>query len=187
MWGIIYTKTLPKTIRNSKEGGRTMEINVTSQLGTKVFLEFGAAITKQESEKVSPTGVAKITGMKQEGNILNVTLENLGETHIKCDEGSVKFRNEEGKKVSEADLPPFSVLPKHKRTVAIDLNQVKGLIPSKKYNCLAVVDFGGKDLAGGKLDITLPDKLQDIKNIKDNDNKENADKKETKEDKDNKG
>jgi hypothetical protein len=58
--------------------------------------------------------------------------------------------------VATFPVPPFSILPGHQRTIFVALPEAGKLKleQGKKYNALAVIDYGGSDLVAGEIEFT---------------------------------
>jgi len=148
---MVFAETTDERPAETTAPGREMRIRTISRIGTKIFVNNPAAAVKLDC---AVTKVAEGTRDGKRG--LEIQTANSGNVHIQSDNSNVVFRDEAGKSVASLPLPSFSVLPGQKRTVFFDLpEQGKSkLEKGKKYNALAVLDYGGSDLVAGELEFT---------------------------------
>jgi P pilus assembly chaperone PapD len=148
---MVFAETNDERPAETTAPGREMRIRTISRIGTKIFVNNPAAAVKLDC---AVTKVAEATRDGKRG--LEIQTANNSNVHIQSDNSNVVFRDEAGKPVASLPLPSFSVLPGQKRTVFFDLpEQGKSkLEKGKKYNALAVLDYGGSDLVAGELEFT---------------------------------
>jgi hypothetical protein len=148
---MVFAETTDERPAETTAPGRELRIRTISRIGTKIFVNNPAAAVKLDC---AVTKVAEGTRDGKRG--LEIQTANSGNVHIQSDNSKVVFRDQAGKSVASLPLPSFSVLPGQKRTVFFDLpEQGKSkLEKGKKYNALAVLDYGGSDLVAGELEFT---------------------------------
>ena len=148
---MVFAETTDERPAETAAPGRELRIRTISRIGTKIFVNNPAAATKLDC---AVTKVAEVTRDGKRG--LEIQTANNGNVHIQSDNSNVVFRDEAGKSVASLPVPPFSVLPGQKRTVFFELPEEgkSKLEKGKKYNALAVLDYGGSDLVAGELELT---------------------------------
>jgi len=148
---MVFAETTDERPAETTAPGRELRIRTISRIGTKIFVNNPGAAVKLDC---AVTKVAEGTRDGMRG--LEIQTANNGNVHIQSDNSNVVFRDEAGKSVASLPLPSFSVLPGQKRTVFFELpEQGKSkLEKGKKYNALAVLDYGGSDLVAGELEFT---------------------------------
>ncbi len=148
---MVFAETTDERPAETTAPGRELRIRTISRIGTKIFVNNPAAAAKLDC---AVTKMAEETRDAKRG--LEIQTANNGNVHIQSDNSKVVFRDEAGKSVASLPLPSFSVLPGQKRTVFFELpEQGKSkLEKGKKYNALAVLDYGGSDLVAGELEFT---------------------------------
>ena len=148
---MVFAETTDERPAETTAPGRELRIRTISRIGTKIFVNNPATAVKLDC---AVTKVAEETRDGKRG--LEIQTANSGNVHIQSDNSKVVFRDQAGKSVASLPLPSFSVLPGQKRTVFFELpEQGKSkLEKGKKYNALAVLDYGGSDLVAGELEFT---------------------------------
>ncbi len=148
---MVFAETTDERPAEAAAPGRELRVRVVSRIGTKVFVsnpqataKLGCAVTK----------VAETTRDGKRG--LEIQTANSGNVHIQSDNSNLVFRDEAGAPVASFPVPSFSILPGQKRTVFFELPEhgKSKLEKGKKYNALAVLDYGGSDLVAGELEFT---------------------------------
>ncbi len=148
---MVFSETAETRPAEAPAPGRELHIRVIDRIGTKVFVR-----NPQGSVKLD-CAVTKVDDTVREGKRgLEISTANLGNVHIQSDASKIAFRNEAGVTVENQSIPPFSILPGHQRTVFVELPEPtkSKLGKGKKYNALAVIDYGGSDLVAGELEFT---------------------------------
>ncbi len=148
---MIFTETTEQRPAETSAPGRELRIQTISRIGTKIFVNNPTAAAKLDC---AVTRVAEATRDGKRG--LEIQTANNGNVHIQSDNSNVVFRDETGASLVAFPVPPFSILPGQKRTIFFELpEQGKSrLEKGKKYNALAVLDYGGSDLVAGELEFT---------------------------------
>lgn len=148
---MVFAETTDERPAETTAPGRELRIRTISRIGTKIFVNNPAEAVKLDC---AVTKVAEATRDGKRG--LEIQTANNGNVHIQSDNSNVVFRDEVGKSVASLPMPSFSVLPGQKRTVFFELPEEgkSKLEKGKKYNALAVLDYGGSDLVAGELEFT---------------------------------
>ena len=146
---MVFAQTTDERPAETTAPGRELRIRTISRIGTKIFVNNPAAAGKLDS---SVTKVAEGTRDGKRG--LEIQTVNNGNIHIQSDTSNVVFRDQAGKSIESLPVPSFSVLPGQMRTVFFELPEEgkSKLEKGKKYNALAVLDYGGSDLVAGELE-----------------------------------
>ncbi|HKR54179.1 MAG TPA: hypothetical protein VJR93_07520 [Chthoniobacterales bacterium] len=148
---MVFAETTDERPAETTAPGREVRIRTISRIGTKIFVNNPAAAMKLDC---AVTKVAEVTRDGKRG--LEIQTANNGNVHIQSDNSNVVFRDQAGKSVASLPVPSFSVLPGQKRTVFFELPEPgkSKLEKGKKYNALAVLDYGASDLVAGELELT---------------------------------
>lgn len=148
---MVFTETAETRAPQIAAPGRELQVRVISRIGTKIFLRNPQGQTKLDCEV---TKVAEETRDGKRG--LEIQVANRGDVHLESDNSKVAFRNAAGVTVETAPVSPFSILPGKTRNAFFELPEPgeSKLENGKKYNALAVIDYGGDDLVAGELELT---------------------------------
>jgi hypothetical protein len=136
-WSIVFVETA----RPPAAAGR--QVTYITRLGVKVYvtppgLTRDGEITEVQARPGAPRELA-------------VLFHNSGGLPL-WPHGRVEFRRLDNSVASSVDIPQFPVLPGAARRVAI---AVPGL-PSGRYVALALIDYGGSEIAGGQTELQVP-------------------------------
>lgn len=82
---------------------------------------------------------------------IELVVENLGGLQI-VSRGELQLRRPDNSVVSSLPIPPLYTLPGARSKVRLPLNA----IPQGRYVALAILDYGGPELAAGQLEVTVP-------------------------------
>ena len=148
---MVFTETAETHAAQSTAPGRELQVRVINRIGTKIFLRNPQGQTKLDCEV---TKVAEETHDGKRG--LEIQVANRGDVHLESDNSKVAFRSAAGVTVETLPVSPFSILPGKTRTAFLELPdpEKSKLEKGKKYNALAVIDYGGTDLVAGELELT---------------------------------
>ena len=147
---MVFTET-SDTQSQTAAPGRELRVRVISRIGTKIFVRNPQGPVKLDCEV---TKLAEATRETKRG--LEISTSNHGNVHIQSDGSKIAFRDHTGATVETQPVPPFSILPDHQRKVFVELPEPgkSKLEKGKKYNALAVIDYGGSDLVAGEFEFT---------------------------------
>jgi P pilus assembly chaperone PapD len=148
---MVFTETADTRPAQTAAPGRELQVRVINRIGTKIFLRNPQGEAKLDCEV---TKVAEATRDAKRG--LEIQVANRGDLHLESDNSKVSFRNAAGVTVETQPVSPFSILPGKTRTAFFALPEPgkSKLEKGKKYNALAVIDYGGNDLVAGELELT---------------------------------
>src|SRR2546430_11252796 len=85
------------------------------------------------------------------GKRLDVTFRNSGGLPLWV-RGRIEFRRLDNSVVATADVPEFPVLPGARRTVVVSTPKLR----TGRYVALALLDYGGADIAGAQTPFEAP-------------------------------
>src|SRR5256885_17126843 len=85
------------------------------------------------------------------GKRLDVTFGNSGGLPLWV-RGRIEFRRLDNSVAATADVPEFPVLPGARRTVAVPAPKLR----AGRYVALALLDYGGADIAGAQIPFETP-------------------------------
>ena len=147
---MVFTET-SDTQSQTAAPGRELRVRVISRIGTKIFVRNPQGPVKLDCEV---TKLAEATRETKRG--LEISTSNHGNVHIQSDGSKIAYRDHTGATVETQPVPPFSILPDHQRKVFVELPEPgkSKLEKGKKYNALAVIDYGGSDLVAGEFEFT---------------------------------
>lgn len=147
---MVFTETTDVNKSQTSAPGRELQVRVIGRIGTKVFIRNPQVDANADCE------ITKIEEVAEDGKrALLIRAVNKGNVHIQCDSSTIAFRDSTGTAVETIPLPPFSVLPGKSRIISFSLPEPgkTKLQSGKKYNALAVIDYGGTDLVAGEIEI----------------------------------
>lgn len=147
---MVFTET-SETREQTAAPGRELRVRIIGRIGTKIFVRNPQGPMKLDCEV---TKVEEATRDARRG--LEIRTNNGGNVHIQSDGSKIAFRDQTGATVETLSISPFSILPDHQRQVFVELPEPgkSKLEKGKKYNALAVIDYGGSDLVAGELEFT---------------------------------
>jgi hypothetical protein len=142
---ILFVETA--RTRGPNSGGLVYSV----RYGVKVYVERDAAPNAEVSAisvgRQMPLSAHTATALRA----LDVSFHNSGprqtETH-----GSVEIRRLDNSVVSTVGIPEFPTLPGATRRLSVELPP----LPSGKYVLLALLDYGGQDIAAGQVSLEVP-------------------------------
>ncbi len=148
---MVFTETTDVGKSQAATPGRELQVRVIGRIGTKIFMRNPQLAAQPDCE------VTKIEDARKDGKrTLLIHARNKGNVHVQCDNSTITFRDNSGATVQTMPLPAFSILPGQSRLIDFELPAPgkSKLQPGKKYDALAVLDYGGSDLVAGELELT---------------------------------
>lgn len=148
---MVFTETTDTNKAQTSAPGRELQVRVIGRIGTKVFIR-NPRVTAEADCEVTNMEQTEVDGKRA----VTIRTVNKGNVHIQSDNATITFRDPSGAAVETMPLPPFSILPGKSRVVSFQLPEPgkSKLQPGKKYNALAVIDYGGSDLVAGEIELT---------------------------------
>src|SRR2546422_7232425 len=140
-WSVVFVETA--TPPPASGGGR--QVTYITRLGVKVYVTPPGLTRDGEITDVQARPAAPREPAGSSGRELAVLFHNSGGLPL-WPHGRVEFRRLDNSVAASVDIPEFPVLPGAARRVAI---RVPGL-PAGRYVALALIDYGGSELAGGR-------------------------------------
>jgi hypothetical protein len=145
-WSIVFVETM-----TPPAAGR--QVTYITRLGVKVYGVPGALTRDGEITDVRvearPTGGRAPAGGG--ARQLAMLFHNNGGMPL-WPHGRVELRRLDNSVASSVDVAEFPVLPGALRRVAVDLPA----LPRGRYVALALIDYGGSDIAGGQAELEVP-------------------------------
>jgi P pilus assembly chaperone PapD len=153
-WSIVFVE-LQDPIRLQQGGGRSVQAIL--RVGTKVFVEprnvtrsgdivdmriAPHALTPDEIQN-PPADTAR--------NDVVLKFQNTGGTQVRVG-GRIEIRRPDNTVAATLKLDEFPVLPGAVRRIAVPIST----LASGKYIAIALLDFGGADIAGGQVEFEMP-------------------------------
>jgi P pilus assembly chaperone PapD len=148
---MVFTETTDTNKSQTSAPGRELQVRVIGRIGTKLFIRNPRVAAKADCE------VTKMEQVDVDGKrAVSIRAVNNGNVHVQSDNATITFRDAAGAAVETMPLPPFSILPGKSRVVTFTLPEAgkSKLQPGKRYNALAVIDYGGSDLVAGEIELT---------------------------------
>lgn len=139
-WDIVFIQEVAQKKQLTRSG-----LQYVFRTGVKVY--------------VAPKGMARdasITSMSLEQSNpaqrrISIQFRNSGQIHLAA-KGRIEIRRSDNVVVAEVPIPEFPTLPGALRK--LDVN-VPAATPPGTYVALAMIDFGGSEIAAGELELTL--------------------------------
>ena len=148
-WQIVFAETA----RPPRPAGAQRAILYVVRTGVKVYVERGGLPRDGAVEDVAlaphllPNGQPAVPAARD----LVIAFRNSGGSSLRTT-GRVEFRRADNSVAAVATISEFPTLPGARRNVAVALPT---LAPGK-YTALAMLDFGGSEIAAGQIDVDVP-------------------------------
>lgn len=148
--GTYWTAVMVEAVPKQPEDRPGTEIVVKRRFAVKVYVT------------IANTGrlEGQVRDLERHGlNPLWVTLEfeNRGTLNMREVEGRVEIRDATGATLETIPLEPFPVLPGYTRRLIAQSARPRGeVLPPGDYLILAILDFGGENLVGAQLILSVP-------------------------------
>jgi len=148
-WQIVFAETA----RPPRPAGAQRAILYVIRTGVKVYVERSGLQKDGAIEDVAlaahflPNGQQAVPGSRD----LVVAFRNTGGTSLRTT-GRVEFRRADNSVAALATVAEFPTLPGARRNVAVPLPR----LAAGRYTALAMLDFGGSEIAAGQIDVDIP-------------------------------
>jgi P pilus assembly chaperone PapD len=153
-WDILFVQEVAQRKVATRSG-----LQYIFRTGVKVYvvpkgLKPDAAITDMSLESIETRLASRAIGSpgspaaKQR---ISIRFSNTGEVHLAA-KGRVEFRRLDNSVALQLPIPEFPTLPGAVRRLELD---VPPTIPAGTYIALALIDFGGAEIAAGQLELNL--------------------------------
>ena len=148
-WQIVFAETA----RPPRPAGAQRAILYVIRTGVKVYVERSGLQKDGAIEDVAlaahflPNGQQAVPGSRD----LVVAFRNTGGTSLRTT-GRVEFRRADNSVAAVAAIAEFPTLPGARRNVAVALPR----LAAGRYTALAMLDFGGSEIAAGQIDVDIP-------------------------------
>ena len=147
-WSIVFVES------GATPTGGGRQLAYVTRLGVKIYgLPAGLAkngMIDELAERGRQPSSGKPAG-DAGGKRLDVTFRNSGGLPLWV-RGRIEFRRLDNSVAATADVPEFPVLPGARRTVAVPAPKVR----AGRYVALALLDYGGADIAGAQIPFETP-------------------------------
>lgn len=145
-WAIVFIQANEPP----KAPSERSHISYIIRTGVKVYVEAGSAQRHGEIDSLQlqlvpagPTDTAKVPG-------LEVLFRSIGTAHMKPT-GAVEVRSADNQVVAKLDIEEFPIAPGDIRRLKLALPKV----PGGRYIALALIDYGGAEIAAAQLEFTI--------------------------------
>ena len=142
---ILFVETPPRT-----HGPSTSGIAYSVRYGIKLYVERETPASG-EVTAVSIDGPVGGGAPSDSGRQLTVAFHNSGARQTTT-HGSVEVRRPDDSVVATIDVPEFPTLPGATRRLALPLPK----LPKGRYVLLALLDYGGQEIAAGQVSLEVP-------------------------------
>ncbi len=143
-WSIVFVETAtPPAV------GR--QVSYVTRLGVKVYVVPAGLTRDGDITQVQVRLAARRAPTGGSGRELAVVFHNSGGMPL-WPHGRVEFRRLDNSVASSVDVPEFPVLPGAVRRVAVAVPA----LPPGRYVALALIDYGGSEIAGGQAELGVP-------------------------------
>jgi len=153
-WYILFVQEVAQRKAPTRSG-----LQYIFRTGVKVYvvpkgLKRDAAITDMSLESIDTRLASRAIGSpgspaaKQR---ISIRFSNTGEVHLAA-KGRIEFRRLDNSVALQLPIPEFPTLPGAVRRLELD---VPPTIPAGTYIALALIDFGGAEIAAGQLELNL--------------------------------
>jgi P pilus assembly chaperone PapD len=145
-WAIVFLQTNEPPKASSTQS----QITYVIRTGVKVYVEPETAKREGDVDSVSvvqlnasPTDSTKVPGV-------SVLFHNTGQAHLKPN-GAVEVRSADNQVVAKMDISEFPIAPGDTRRINLALPNIK----PGRYIALALLDYGGTEIAAGQLEFEI--------------------------------
>jgi hypothetical protein len=136
-WSVVFVETtVPQQVQ-----GRA--VNYVTRLGVKVYV---IPPNQPKDGEVENVAVSDSGGRR-----LTVSFRNSGDVPL-WPHGSVEFRRLDASVAKTVSIEEFPVLPGSLRRLTLPVPA----LPRGRYIALALIDYGGSDIAGGQVQLEVP-------------------------------
>jgi P pilus assembly chaperone PapD len=135
-WAVVFIQG-NEPVRPS---GRQSQITYVIRTGVKVYVEPENALRQGD-----------IDSMKFVQDSVEVLFRNSGKAHLKPT-GAVEVRSADNQVVAKLDISEFPIAPGDARRLKLALPKVQ----SGRYVALALLDYGGDEIAAAQLEFVVP-------------------------------
>jgi P pilus assembly chaperone PapD len=142
-WSVVVVQAQQAVKQAS---GRTLMY--TLRTGMKVYVAPEGLAADAEVTDVRVSGVQNAKDARQE---VSVTFRNSGALHVAA-QGRVEIRREDNSLAAVVQLPAMHTLPGAERVAKVPMPAC----PAGRYTILAIVDYGGAELAAAQLEHEIP-------------------------------
>lgn len=152
-WDIFFVQELAQKRAATRTG-----LQYILRTGVKVYvvpagMKLNASITSMRLENV---GSRLASGQKASASPpvrqqISIEFTNNGQVHL-SGKGRIEFRRLDNSIAAQIPIAEFPTLPGAMRRLELD---VPPTIPAGNYIALALIDFGGSEIAAGQLELTL--------------------------------
>lgn len=148
-WQIVFAETA----RPPRPAGAQRAILYVVRTGVKVYVE-RAGLPKDgavEDVALAPHPQPNGRPLPAPTRDLVIAFRNTGGVSLRTT-GRVEFRRADNSVAATATIAEFPTLPGARRNVSVAMPQ----LPPGKYTALAMLDFGGSEIAAGQIDVDIP-------------------------------
>jgi P pilus assembly chaperone PapD len=145
-WSIVIVQAQQPV---KQPGGRTLVY--TLRTGMKVYVAPTGLRTEGEVTDVRVVAARGIRGASATPPEAQVTFRNTGQLHVSAT-GRIEIRREDNSLVAVTPLPAMHALPGAETVAKVRLPAC----PPGRYTILAIVDYGGAELAAAQLEHDVP-------------------------------
>ena len=150
-WDIVFVQDVPSRVALTRTG-----LRYELRTGVKIYvvpqgLKRDAAITGMSLESPDARPIAS-PGKSAAAQRINVRFNNTGGVHVVA-KGRIEIRRADNSVAVQLPIAEFPTLPGATRKLEVDVPA--GLSPGT-YIALALIDFGGAEIAAGQIEISVP-------------------------------
>ena len=140
-WAIVFIQSNERP----KPSSRQSQISYVVRTGVKVYVEPEKAVKAGDVDSVGYTTMAASATDTSKVPALQVLFRNTGEAHLKPT-GALEVRTTDNKIVASLPIGEFPIAPGDARRITLKVPK----LPAGHYIALALIDFGGADIAAGQ-------------------------------------
>jgi hypothetical protein len=145
-WGVVFIQGSEPP----KPTGTRSSITYIIRTGVKVYVQPANALRQGDVDSVRLTRAAKSATDTTKVPALEVLFRNTGKAHMKP-VGAVEVRSADNNVAAKLDIMEFPIAPGDSRRIILALPAV----PKGRYIALALVDYGGAEIAAGQLEFEI--------------------------------
>jgi P pilus assembly chaperone PapD len=151
-WDIVFVEELPQQHAQTRSG-----LQYTLRTGVKVYvvpagLERDASITNMTVEPIAPRTASRLDASTAPATRrITIQFSNDGSVHLAA-KGRIEFRRLDNSIAMSVPIAEFPTLPGAIRRLEMD---VPPTLPAGSYVVLALIDFGGAEIAAGQLELDI--------------------------------
>jgi P pilus assembly chaperone PapD len=146
-WAIVFIQANEPP----RQPGRQSQVTYVIRTGVKVYVQPERAVRSGEVSAVRLVTVQQSAADSSSVRSVEVLFLNTGEAHLRT-AGAIEVRNADNQVAAKLSIASFPIAPHDTRRLLLPLPQ----LPPGRYIVLALLDYGGAEIAAGQAELEIP-------------------------------